>query len=80
VRAGDWPDPASGRTVSYRFDAIFEAWGGPVRSPFDPAFNPHRLTRTQGTADLIERTLDGLEVSGRRYVSDGDPARIARPR
>ena len=80
ARAGHWLDPAIGRTVSYRFDAIFEAWGGPVRSPFDPAFNPQRLTRTQGTADLIERTLDGLEASGRRYVSDGDPARIARPR
>ena len=79
VRAGRWTDPANGRRVSYRFDAILEGWGGPVRSPFDPAFDPLRLSRTQGTADLLGRTLDRLDAAGARYVSDGDPETVARP-
>ncbi|HEX6058454.1 MAG TPA: polysaccharide deacetylase family protein [Gemmatimonadaceae bacterium] len=77
VRAGRWRDPTTGRVLEYRFDAILEAWGGTVRSPFDPAFDPLRLTRVQATADLVERTLDQLDRDG-RYVSDGDPGTIAR--
>lgn len=77
VRAGRWRDPATGRVLDYRFDAILEAWGGTVRSPFDPAFDPLRLTRVQATANLVERTLDQLDRDG-RYVSDGDPGTIAR--
>lgn len=78
VRAGDWRDVRSGRAVSYRFDAIFEGWGGTIRSPFDPAFDPLRLPRVQVTANLLEQTLDGLDRPGRRYVSDGDPRTVAR--
>ncbi len=80
VRAGSWRDPRSGRLVSYRFDAIFHAWGGPARSPFDPAFDPLRLPRVQATAGLLEQTLDELDAKRLRYVSDGDPGTIARPR
>ena len=79
VRSGSWRHPQSGRLVTYRFDAIFHAWGGPARSPFDSAFDPLRLPRVQATADQLERTLDELDVKRRRYVSDGDPSTIARP-
>ena len=78
VRAGEWRDKR-GRLVSYRFDAILEAWGGPVRSPFDPKFDPLQLTRIQVTGDDLERTLDRLDAPGRRYVSDGDPRTVALP-
>lgn len=79
ARRGRWREPASGRVVSYSFDAIFEGWGGTVRSPHDPAFTPHRLPRIQVTGDHLDRLLDDLDRSGRRYVSDGDPATVARP-
>ena len=78
ARAGRWQEPRSGRVVEYRFDAIFEGWGGTIRSPFDLAFDPLRLPRVQATGDLLEQTLDGLDRPGRRYVSDGDPRSIAR--
>ena len=77
VRAGEWRDHR-GRVVRYRFDAILEAWGGPVRSPFDPRFDPFQLTRIQVTGDGLERALDQLDTPGRRYVSDGDPRTVAR--
>ncbi len=77
VRAGEWRD-ARGRLVRYQFDAILEAWGGPVRSPFDPRFDPFQLTRIQVTGDALERVLDQLDAPGRRYVSDGDPRTVAR--
>jgi hypothetical protein len=31
----------------------------------------------QVTGTVLEQTLDWLEVSGRRYVSDGDPSTVA---
>jgi hypothetical protein len=77
VRTGEWRDNR-GRLVQYRFDAILEAWGGPVRSPFDPRFDPFQLTRIQVTGDALERVLDQLDAPGRRYVSDGDPRSVAR--
>jgi peptidoglycan/xylan/chitin deacetylase (PgdA/CDA1 family) len=79
ARTGRWREPGSGRIVSYSFDAIFEAWGGAVRSPHDPAFTPYRLRRVQVTADHLRRMLDDLDRTGRRYVSDGNPATVARP-
>lgn len=78
ARAGEWRD-GRGRLVTYRFDAILEAWGGPVRSPFDPKFDPFQLTRIQVTGDNLERILDQLDAPGRRYVSDGDPRTVAHP-
>jgi hypothetical protein len=78
ARMGRWKDPRTGRVIEYRFDAIFEGWGGTIRSPFDPAFDPLRLPRVQATGDLLEQTLDNLDRPGRRYVSDGDPHSVAR--
>ena len=76
---GTWTDPRSKRTVSYGYDAVFEVAGGPARSPYDPAFNPLSTPRIQVIGNAIERTMDRLEKSGNMYISDGNPATIARP-
>jgi hypothetical protein len=53
--------------------------GGPARSPHDPAFDAARVPRVQVYADELVKLLDRMDRDGSRYVSDGDPARIARP-
>ena len=77
ARAGSWKDPRSGRTVSYRFDAILLVAGNPVRSPRDSAFDGTRLERIQVVEGALERALDQLDRSGNRYVSDGAGLRTA---
>lgn len=79
AQAGEWRDPKTGRVVRYAFDAILEVAGGPARSPYDPAFNALRLPRIEVFDDALERTLDQLDRGGMRYVSDGNPATVARP-
>jgi polysaccharide deacetylase len=70
---GSWRDPKSGRAVEYRFDAILEVSGGPVKSPRAPGFDPLRLFRVQVIGDNLARELDHLEKD--RYVAD-----VAGPR
>ena len=81
--SGSWTDRTSGRTITYRHEAIFEVTGGPARSPYDPQFNARSLPRVplQGGTKL-QPTLDALDQPGpmARYVSDGNPATVARPR
>jgi hypothetical protein len=77
--SGEWKNPHGGKITRYDFDAVLEVSGGPVRSPYDATFDPRRLTRIEIFANSLERALDQLEQSGNRYVSDGDPATIARP-
>ena len=79
ARAGEWRDPKTGRVTRYDFDAILEVAGGPTRSPFDPKFDPRRLERVEVFADELERTLDQLDRSGTRYVSDGNSTTVAHP-
>ena len=86
--AGEWtPPPRRGGApsrapVRYRHEAVFLVAGGPARSPHDPAFDPLALPRVplQGGTSLT-RTLDALDRPGpqSRYVSDGNPATVARP-
>ena len=76
---GSWRDPKSGKTISYNYEAVYEVAGGPSRSPYDPAFNPLSTNRIQVIGDAIERTMDRLEKAGNAYISDGNPATIARP-
>ncbi len=76
---GSWKDPRSGRTIAYDHEVVFEVGGGPSRSPYDPAFNPLSTTRIQVIGNAIERTIARLEKSGNAYISDGNPATIARP-
>jgi hypothetical protein len=76
---GSWTDPRSKRTVSYNYEAVFEVAGGPARSPHDPAFNPLSTPRIQVIGNAIESAMNRLEKSGNMYISDGNPATIARP-
>ena len=77
---GSWTDPKSGRTITFRNEAVLEVAGGPTRSPFDPAFDGHSVKRVQVIGDsLVTRTLDQLDKSGQRYVSDGSRESVAKP-
>lgn len=76
---GSWRDPKSGRTISYDYEVVFEVAGGPMRSPYDPAFNPKSTPRVQVIGNAIESTMNKLERAGNAYISDGNPATIARP-
>ena len=77
AHAGEWKDPRSGKTVSYKFDAVLMVAGNPVRSPRDSAFDGTRLERIQIVEGALERVLDQLDRSGNRYVSDGAGLRSA---
>lgn len=76
---GSWKDPKSGKTVTYNYEAVYEVAGGPSQSPHDPAFHPLSTNRIQVIGDAIERTINRLEKSGNAYISDGNPATVARP-
>jgi len=76
---GSWKDPKSGRVVAYDYEAVFEVAGGSSQSPHDPAFHPLSTNRIQVIGDAIKNTMDRLEKSGNMYISDGNPATIARP-
>ncbi|HTC25034.1 MAG TPA: polysaccharide deacetylase family protein [Gemmatimonadales bacterium] len=65
---GTWRDPKTGREVNYRFDAILEVAGGPVKSPHAPGFDPLRLFRIQVIGDNLAHELDHMEKD--RYVVD----------
>lgn len=65
---GSWTDPKSGKTVSYKFDAVLEVAGGPARSPYDPAFNGHSINRIEAIGNDIARTLDQLDKNKTRFV------------
>jgi hypothetical protein len=65
---GSWTDPKTGKTHSYHFDAVLEVSGGPARSPYDPQFNPHSITRIEAIGDDIRRQLDKLDATKTRFV------------
>jgi len=76
---GSWTDPKTGKTVTYSWPVVFEVTGGPMRSPYDPAFNPGSTPRIQVIGDAIENNINRLERAGNMYVSDGNPSVVARP-
>jgi hypothetical protein len=76
---GSWTNPKTGKTVSYDWPVVFEVAGGPMRSPYDPAFNPGMTPRIQVIGDAIPRMIDKLEKSGNAYISDGNPSVVAKP-
>jgi peptidoglycan/xylan/chitin deacetylase (PgdA/CDA1 family) len=78
AKSGSWTDPKTGRTVHYDFDAIFEVWGSPVPSPYDPAFNPLSIQRVRVSGKALTNALDRLDRAKDRYVSDGNPATVAQ--
>jgi hypothetical protein len=76
---GSWTDPKTGKTVSYNWPVVFEVAGGPMRSPYDPAFNPGSTPRIQVIGNAIESMITKLEGSGNMYISDGNPSVVAKP-
>lgn len=76
---GSWTDPKTGKTVSYSWPVVFEVAGGPMRSPYDPAFNPGSTPRIQVIGNAIEQVMNKLEAAGNMYISDGNPSVVARP-
>jgi hypothetical protein len=65
---GTWTDPKTKQTHNYKFDAVLEVAGGPTKSPFDPAFNPHSITRVQAVGNDIHKVLDQLDAAKSRFV------------
>jgi peptidoglycan/xylan/chitin deacetylase (PgdA/CDA1 family) len=79
---GSWKDPKSGKTVSYKYDAVLEVSGNPNESPYDPKFDPHSINRQIMYKNALQATLDRLDKatgSAGRYVSDGNPGTVAKP-
>ena len=76
---GSWTNPKTGKTVSYDWPVVFEVAGGPMRSPYDPAFNPGMTPRIQVIGNAIENMINKLESSGNAYISDGDASVVAKP-
>jgi len=76
---GSWTDPKTGKTVNYSWPVVFEVDGGPMRSPYDPAFNPGSTPRIQVIGNAIESNMNKLETAGNAYISDGNPSVVARP-
>ncbi len=76
---GSWTNPKNGKVVTYDYPVVFEVAGGPMRSPYDPAFKPGSTPRIQVIGNAIESTINKLEKSGNMYISDGNPAVVARP-
>ena len=63
---GSWTDPKTGQAHAYHFEAVLEVAGGPTRSPYDPQFDPHHITRIQAVGNDIATTLNALEKN--RFV------------
>ena len=76
---GSWTNPKTGKTVSYDWPVVFEVAGGPMRSPYDPAFSPGSTPRIQVIGNAIEAMINKLEGNGNAYISDGNPSVVARP-
>jgi hypothetical protein len=79
AKAGSWTDPKTGKTFRYENEAILEVAGGPTESPYDPKFNPLSIKRIEVFGQQLENVLDRLDKNASRYVSDGDPATVAKP-
>ena len=67
--AGSWTDPKSHKTITYHFDDVMEVSGGPTRSPYDPQFNPHSVTRIEAVGNDIHNVLEKLDASNGRFVA-----------
>jgi hypothetical protein len=66
---GSWTDPKTGKTHSYKFDAVLEVSGGPARSPYDPAFNAKSINRIEAVGDDPRKQLARLDTTRTRFVA-----------
>lgn len=79
---GSWTDPKSGRTMSYKYDAVLEVSGSPNVSIYHPDFDPTSVNRQIMYKNALVNTLNQLDRGtgeAGRYVSDGDPGTVAKP-
>ena len=77
ARAGSW------NGIAYRNAGVFLVGAEPAASPFSAAFDAGAIPRIRTGSGHFASTywLDELaRHPGRRYVSDGDPAKISFPR
>lgn len=65
---GSWTDPKTGKTHTYKFDAVLEVAGGPTESPYDPKFDPKSINRIEAIGDDIVKTLRRLADNNTRFV------------
>ena len=79
AKSGSWTDPKTKIVTRYDNQAILEVSGGPTKSPYDPAFNPLSITRIEVVGNQMQQVLEKMDKNGTRYVSDGNPATIAKP-
>jgi hypothetical protein len=79
AKSGSWTDPKTHTVTRYNNEAILEVSGGPTKSPYDPTFNPLSITRIEMIGNQLEQILDKMDKNGTRYVSDGNPATVAKP-
>jgi peptidoglycan/xylan/chitin deacetylase (PgdA/CDA1 family) len=68
---GSWTDPKTGKSHSYKFDAVLEVAGGPTRSPYDPQFDSKSIDRIEAIGDDITKALTKLQQSNTRMVVGG---------
>src|SRR3954466_5404972 len=60
---GSWTDPQNKRVDRYKFDAVLEVTGGPARSPYDPAFDSHSISRIEAVGEDIAKQLQKLATT-----------------
>jgi hypothetical protein len=65
---GSYTDKKSGKTITYHFDAVLEVAGGPARSPYDPAFDPHSIARVEARGTEVKDAMDKLDATKNRFV------------
>jgi peptidoglycan/xylan/chitin deacetylase (PgdA/CDA1 family) len=74
LKAGQWGD------YSYRYVGNVAAWGGPTVSPYDPEFDPFRVSRLEVSDAWMDHWLTYFEQNPHEYyISDGDPTRLTYP-
>ena len=66
---GSWTDPKTGQAHAYSFDAVLEVTGGPARSPYDPQFDAHSISRIEAINDDIRKSLIKLDSTRTRFVA-----------
>src|SRR5687767_12349340 len=65
---GSWTLPRSTKTVTYDFETALQVAGGPVRSPFDSAFDKRTLSRVIAFGNAVGKLLARLDSTKTRFV------------
>ncbi len=74
LKSGNWEE------YQYSYVGNVAAWGGPTVSPFDPTFEPYKVSRIEVTSESFDQWLTYFEQNPHEYyISDGDPSRVSTP-